>query len=313
MQWGPIRTWDGREVNFYASGDVDRVAHVRGDAAWLESRLAHPETRFVALWRTRNLVARNGEAVTPAWLDRETVAALLDDERAQLVLLGLRGEAAHFAVDLSHHDEPPLATHGAFEDLRAFGALLGHGDGALLAYGRAMLHWHARHRFCGVCGHPTASAEAGHVRRCTNADCGASHFPRTDPAVIMLVTDGDRVVMSRQKIWPVGMHSVLAGFVEPGESLEDAVRREVAEEVGVALNEVVYRHSQPWPFPGSIMLGFRGYCEPGSELDVNLDELDAGFWCSREELRNSPENESFRLPRLDSIARRLIEEWLAEG
>jgi NAD+ diphosphatase len=174
------------------------------------------------------------------------------------------------------------------------------------------MHWHARHHFCGVCGYPTQSAEAGHVRRCTNPTCGASHFPRTDPAVIMLVHDGgDRVILGRQAQWPPGMHSVLAGFVEPGENLEEAVTREVAEEVGIAVTDVRYQSSQPWPFPASIMLGFTARAL-ATDLQLSDDELETARWYTRAELRASPESESFRLPRRDSIARRLVEDWLAD-
>src|SRR5690606_35249197 len=135
---------------------------------------------------------------------------------------------------------------------------------ALLAYARGLVHWHVRHRFCPACGGPMQSAEAGHVRRCAGSSCGTQNFPRTDPAVIMLVSDGERAILGRQRVWPAGMHSVLAGFVEPGESLEDAVAREVLEEVGVAVSDVTYHSSQPWPFPASIMLGF--YARAASDL-----------------------------------------------
>src|SRR5262249_54747330 len=221
------------------------------------------------------------------------------------------------AVEASHGDAPApvssLAEAAAFADLRTVGPLIERDQGALLAYARGMMHWHARHRFCGVCGHPTASLEAGHVRRCTNAACGAQHFPRTDPAVIMLVHDrGERVALGRQKAWPSGMHSVLAGFVEPGESLEDAVRREVAEEVGIALAEVIYHSSQPWPFPSSIMLGFTARAIT-TDLNLATDEIESARWYTRAELPASPENEVFRMPRRASIARRLVDDWLADG
>jgi NAD+ diphosphatase len=181
----------------------------------------------------------------------------------------------------------------------------------MLAYARGLMHWHARHRFCGVCGSPTESAEAGHVRRCTNPACAAMHFPRTDPAVIVLVTDGSRALLGRQKSWPPGMHSVLAGFVEPGESLEDTVRREVHEETGIVVDEITYHSSQPWPFPSSIMLGFTARAAT-TALHVDPDELESAAWFEREFLLNSPENESFKLSRRDSIARRLIDDWLAD-
>src|SRR6202035_1871917 len=138
-------------------------------------------------------------------------------------------------------------------------------EGALLAFARAMLFWHSRHRYCGLCGSPTRSEEAGHMRRCTDPACSAAHFPRTDPAVIMLVTDGDRALLGRQAVWAKGQHSTLAGLVAPGESLE---------ETGIVVDEVVYHSSQPWPFPASIMLGFTARALT-TELQVDPGELEA--------------------------------------
>ena len=307
--------------NFYASAAVDRLGHLRRDEQWIAQRLADPTTRILPVWRTHNLVIPGsspgtGGAPTAAWLSVERAGHLLG-EVPEFAFLGLHESVAHFAIEVSHLEDPTpvaaLAAAAAFTDLRTVGPLLERNQGALLAYARGMMHWHARHRFCGVCGHATESREAGHVRRCTNEACGAQHFPRTDPAVIMLVHDGgDRCVLGRQKIWPPGMHSVLAGFVEPGESLEDAVRREVAEEVGIALAEVTYHSSQPWPFPASIMLGFMARATT-TDLNPAIDEIETARWYTRAELRASPENEVFRLPRRDSIARRLVEDWLAEG
>jgi NAD+ diphosphatase len=148
------------------------------------------------------------------------------------------------------------------------------------------------------------------MRKCSNTDCGAEHFPRLDPAVIMLIHDGgDRLILGRQKNWPPGQHSVLAGFVEPGESLEDAVAREIFEEVGVEITDIHYHSSQPWPFPSSIMLGFDARATD-TTLNVNLDELEGADWFTRDDLLASPENNAFRLPRKDSISRRLIEDWM---
>ena len=300
--------------NFYAAGRLDRAALRRRDAAWLAARLADPATRLVPVWRSLSFVV-HGETPAAADLGADIGAQLLQDAGV-LVLLGLVGEVAHFAVDLSHLDDPAadplLGSAGRFVDLRAVGPLLGHDQGSLLAYARGLVHWHARHRFCGICGARTESAEAGHVRRCTNPDCAAVHFPRTDPAVIVLVTDGERALLGRQKIWPPGMHSTLAGFVETGESLEDAVRREIREEAGIQVGEVRYHSSQPWPFPSSIMLGFTAQALT-TELSLDDDELEFAAWFSRDQLKASPENETFRLPRRDSIARRLVEDWLAEG
>jgi NAD+ diphosphatase len=306
---------DPYRPNYYAGAAVDRLSQLRRDAEWIAARLADPTTRLLPVWRTHNLVIA-GSAPSAAWLPVERARHLLSEVR-EIAFLGFHERVAHFAIEVSHLDDPApvasLAEAATFTDLRTVGPLIDRDHGALLAYARGMMHWHARHRFCGVCGSPTESLEAGHVRRCSNEACGASHFPRTDPAVIMLVHDGgDRLVLGRQRQWPPGMHSVLAGFVEPGESLEDAVRREVAEEVGIAVADVRYHSSQPWPFPASIMLGFTARAIE-AELMLATDELETARWYTRAELRASPENEAFRLPRRDSIARRLVEDWLAEG
>ena len=301
--------------NYYSGVGLDRADHLRLDENWLSTRLEDPETRFVAVWRSRNLMALDG-GVRAVWLDAGR-AAMLVEQAHTLAFLGLGGKQAYVALDLSGLEapetDPNLAGVGVFEDLRAVGPLIDRTEGALLAYARGLMHWHRRHRFCGLCGHPTSSERAGHMRACVNPACGTQHFPRIDPAVIMLVHDGDYCLLGRQKIWPPGMHSTLAGFVEPGESLEEAVAREIEEEVGLRLDvsQIAYQSSQPWPFPASIMLGFHARAARG-ELRVNQDELESAAWYSRKELRNSPEDETFRLPRVDSIARRLVEDWLSE-
>ena len=192
-----------------------------------------------------------------------------------------------------------------FQDLRQAAAIVEPEDGALLAYARAMMTWHQRHRFCGACGAPTESQQAGHLRRCTRAECAAEIFPRTDPAVIMLVRDGDWCLLGRQARWPPGVYSALAGFVEPGESLEDAVGREVMEEAGVAIDGCEYHSSQPWPFPSSIMLGFWATARRG-EVRVDGSELEEARWFHRDQVLA----QEVRLPPKLSIARRLIDDWL---
>ncbi len=303
---------DFRRPNFYAGGGLDRAHERRGDPAWLAERLADPRTLLVPVWRQRNLFLQV-ESPQARFL-RVDEAGHLVEQAAGLALLGLYEETTYIALDLTPLEAPEpgpnLTEDSAFQDIRAVGPLLAHWEGALLAYARGMMYWDARHRFCGLCGHPTESLEAGHLRRCRNPDCGAPHFPRTDPAVIMLVHDGDRCLMGRQAVWPPGMHSTLAGFVEPGESLEDTVIREVEEESGIRVDQVRYHSSQPWPFPSSIMLGFHARYA-GGELAVNPDELESARWFTRDELKNSPEDDRLRLPRKDSIARRLIEDWLA--
>jgi len=292
--------------NFYASGGIDRAAHRRVDDAWIAAQLEGRQARIVPIWRTRNLILPGNP---PQGVVLESNRGLLVAASA-VVFLGLIDEIAHFAADFSSYDDPPLEEHGLFRDLRGVGQLLGHQEGALLVYARATIQWHARHQFCGVCGSPSVSRESGHMRKCTNADCAIEHFPRLDPAVIMLVHDGgDRLILGRQKNWPAGQHSVLAGFVESGESLEDSVAREIYEEAGVAVTDIRYHSSQPWPFPSSIMLGFTARATEVT-LNVNREELEDAAWFTRDDLLNSPEDNSFRLPRKDSISRRLIENWM---
>ena len=305
--------------NFYAGGDLDRADHLRSDADWLSARLNDPETRFLPVWRSQSFVVVNDASVSAAslvWIAGRHSTTLIKQAN-ELVFLGRASERTYIAADLSplepEHAQTIAGDRGEFRDLREIGPILPRRDGAILAYARGLLHWHRNHQFCGRCGSPTQSDHGGHVRRCTNPSCGTAHFPRTDPAVIMLIHDGaDRCVLGRQRSWPPGMHSTLAGFVEPGESLEDAVAREVMEEVGLSLREVMYHSSQPWPFPASLMLGFHARTDD-DRLCVNENELDSAAWFSRADLEASPEDETFRLPRADSIARRLIEDWLAAG
>ncbi len=296
--------------NFYAGVILDRSAERRGDAVWIETLFRDPESRLVPVWRSRNLVVE-GAPPEAVFLSPGDFAPPPES----VMFLGLHEQRAYFAADISHIEEVELprlvGERGRFLDLRAVGGAIDRQHGGLLAYARGLAHWHSRHRFCGVCGAPTVSAEAGHLRKCTSAACGTQHFPRTDPAVIMLVTHGERCLLARNQRFPLPMYSTLAGFVEPGESLEEAVAREVFEESAIRVTDVRYQSSQPWPFPSSIMLGFRARA---LNTDIRIDGtelVDAG-WFDRAQLRADHDPEKFRLPRGDSIARRLIEEWLAE-
>jgi NAD+ diphosphatase len=296
-----------RRVNFYATGEFNRAVERREDVAWIREKLADPASRLYPIWRLRNYVS-DPEAPRAVVLDPDRRAALLE-AATTVVLLGLEQETAHFLVDISHLDEPSATELGLAVDLRAVGVLMPQREGALLAYARGLTYWHDRHKFCGTCGSPTEVKAAGHQRQCTNPDCSAVQFPRTDPAVIMRITHGDKILMARQAVWAQGMHSILAGFVEPGESLEDAVAREVYEEVGLKLTRIKYFSSQPWPFPSSLMLGFSAEAT-SLDFKVDEDELESARWMTRQELLDSPEDATFKLPRKDSISRRLIEDWL---
>lgn len=302
-----------RKPNPYANVGLDRVSERRGDRDWLDSLAQAEQTVVLPMWRSRNLVIREEEA--RAVILQGGDARGLFELAKETVLLGLRGDIAYFAVDLSHLDEPHghalLPGEGEFVDLRAVSVLLSRDESGLLAYAKGIMHWHERHLFCGVCGSPTESREAGFVRVCTDTACGIHHFPRTDPAVIMLVSRSDRAVLGRKAEWVEGMYSTLAGFVEPGESLEDAVAREVMEEVGIPVSNVRYHSSQPWPFPSSLMLGYYADAE-ADEIVMNPDELEDARWFTRAELADGAAGIA-RRPRSDSIARRLIDEWIREG
>lgn len=292
--------------NWLSGLELDRASALRSSPERLDDAWARPDTRVVPVWRSKHIVVR--EDVTSLVLfgpDR------VEDYRDSRVLLGTSGEAAYFAVDLSPADEP-LETLGlepahAVLGLREVAPLVSQAEGALLAYAGGILSWHRRHRFCGVCGSETRATQGGHVRACTNENCKELHFPRTDPAVIMLVTDGERSLLGRQASWPKKVYSTLAGFVEPGESLEEAVKREVYEETSVELDEVQYHSSQPWPFPSSLMLGFTARAK-SREIRLQPDELEDARWFTRDEVRR---REGVELPSSISIARRLIEDWLA--
>ena len=205
-----------------------------------------------------------------------------------------------------------LAELGQFQELRQVAALLDAPDAAILAHARAMAYWHQRHRFCGDCGSPTESREGGYVRVCSNAQCGQHHFPRSDPAIIVLVESGNRCLLGRKPSWPDGLYSTIAGFVEPGECIEQAVIREVSEETGVRVGEIHYQSSQPWPFPSSLMLGFRARAADPT-IRVDQDELQDAQWFTREQIRSGLLEKRLRLPTNISVSHRLIEGWFDEG
>jgi NAD+ diphosphatase len=293
---------------WYTGAPLDRVSHRRGDASWLAQRLAQPDSRLVPVWRAKSFVhVDENRAIMP----RVAEAGGLAEAGRHVSLLGLKAGVAYFALDLSHLDDPyahpGVDGEGAFEDLREVGPNIPHEEGSILAHARGLMHWHGRHTFCAVCGSPSALVQAGYQRNCTNQACKAPHFPRTDPAVIMLVAKDDQCLLGRTHNFRPRMYSTLAGFVEPGESLEEAVRREVMEEVGVTIGEVRYMASQPWPFPSSLMLGFHAEALT-TEITIDPEEMEDARWLSRQQVEDC-EALGIRMPRTDSIAFRLIKAW----
>jgi NAD+ diphosphatase len=296
------------ETLAYTGGWLDRAGGRRTQPGWIEATLAAPAARIIPLWRDRCLML-DGRALTLSGPAAERVLAAAVDP----VLLGLDGEAGVFAADLSALDEAAacaVAGAAGTTDVRRIVAGLTAAEAGVLAHARGILHWHRNQRFCGACGAATDSAHGGSVRTCTG--CGRLLFPRIEPAVIALVESAgppDRCLLGRPRTAKEGAYATLAGFVEVGESLEDAVRREVAEETGVPVGRVTYQGSQAWPFPAGLMVGFRARAL-SDDIAVDRDELAEARWFTREELAALV---AVRRPRADSIERHLISRWLAEG
>ncbi|MGH8453444.1 MAG: NAD(+) diphosphatase [Nevskiales bacterium] len=301
--------------NLFASGPLDRKSELRRDAAWIEQRLRDPASRFVPVWRTRSLIKGRQGVV----LDGVQAADLLA-QADPVVFLGEWQDRAWFALELStlaQENFSDALRAGEFKDLRFASMGLDRDEAAVLAYARALLYWHRRHRYCGRCGAATMVCEAGHARDCSNAECAKRHFPRTDPSIIVLVTSEHEgqphCLLGRQAIWPPNVYSTLAGFVEPGESLEDAVAREVFEESGVRVDAVRYHSSQPWPFPAALMLGFHADAAL-QPVRVDGQELEDARWFAYDEMQAALRAGKLFVPPPMSIAYRLVEGWFdAQG
>jgi NAD+ diphosphatase len=280
-------------VIVFSGAALDRAAALRRRPEWLEARRVDPRARAM-LMSDEGVLLEDGRLLT-------------QHPSPDAVFLGLMKETPLFADHLGS----ALPERGHAAGLREAATELPADEAALAAYAGSLLAWHRRHRFCANCGAPTEPRDGGHERVCP--ECGAHHFPRTDPVVIVRVTDGaDGLLLGRQARWPEGRFSLLAGYVEPGETLEEAVRREVLEESGVALDSVAYVASQPWPFPGSLMLGFSALAERGSPAPGD-DELAEVRWFEREEVQRAARGEGpLMLAPPYSIARRLIDAWLVE-
>jgi NAD+ diphosphatase len=297
----------------FSGNPLDRVSNLRRDEVWLADQTGAVESRYLVLWRL-NPLAREGEQCGLIWLDASVRDHLPFDEEP--LLLGHREGIAHFAVDLSALADPlaRLGVEGAdFADARRIAADLPEGDAGILAQARSLFEWHTRHRFCGTCGAPTAVACGGTVRRCTS--CGAEHFPGPHAVVIMVVWRGDRCLLGRGRGWAPGRYSALAGFMDHGETIEEAVAREVKEEVGLTVDDVVYHASQPWPFPMSLMIGCFAHVTD-EEFEVDPEELAEARWFSRDEILRAyeaPDTVDFGIPGRIAIAHHLIKAWSARA
>lgn len=318
--------YDLQQPIVFSGAMIHRDHLRRQDPEGLRREWERIDCAVLPLWKDAQYITADLSQAHPLSPAHPWVRALVgqgEQPPQQAVYLGQVAERPYFALDLpALSDDPPLDPQAPaqdpplWRDLRPLAAALPSEDAALLATARGLLLWHRRHRYCGLCGHETLSELAGHQRRCCNPACASLHFPRTDPAVIMLVRDSsDRILLGRQAVWPAGMMSALAGFVEPGESLEQAVAREVFEEAGVQIGAVQYIGTQPWPFPSSLMIGFFAETDD-PRLEVDHQELEMARWFTRDEVRQFRdsafiEGPGFALPGRASIARHLIQLWLS--
>ncbi|WP_293577616.1 NAD(+) diphosphatase [Phaeobacter sp.] len=322
------------EVTF-AAGGVDRAAYLRDDAEKIADLWQAQETRVVVLWRGKllcQIVSGDDDTEEPVCLSLITPQEqLAQDHAGSAIFLGKGADqAAVFAVDVSAWEpedldattlggfldpslqrHPELPADTAFAELRRIMTVLTREEAEFAATARALCGWHHSHRFCANCGEKSEIVQAGWQRRCPS--CNTGHFPRTDPVVIMLITFGDSVLVGRSPGWPEGMYSLLAGFVEPGETLEAAVRRETFEETGVRVGDVSYLSSQPWPFPMSLMFGCAGVA---LSRDINIDpnEIEDALWVSRQDMMTvfAGEHDRIKQPREGAIAHFLLQNWLAD-
>jgi len=301
--------------NVFAGNPLDRASERRPDAAWLAGQLASGASRVLAVWNGKVLTGK-GDHGGPAlaWLPGR-LAEDLAAGTERLLFLGLDAGEPVFAIDLEGPADPaegPLEGLGRFSDLRGAAVDLPPGEAGIAATAKAMFEWRRRHRRCAVCGEPSHPADGGWKRVCEA--CKAEHFPRTDPVVIMLPHHGDRCMLGRQKIWAKGMYSALAGFLEPGEAIEEACARELAEEAGLRTRKVRYHSSQPWPFPTNLMIGLLAEVED-DEGAPDQTELEAVRWFTRAQaqaLLDGELGDAFA-PGEVAIAHQLIKAWIAEG
>lgn len=297
--------------NRFTSVRLDRLVEKRDDSEWVARALDSEDTHFVTLWRSRSLLARDDSGTLAVYLRPHDLKE--KDLIQPPTLLGTDHKRTYFAVSINDRQRSEVLESypGAeFADLRLASIDMDAKHAGILAYAKALHYWQHRHLFCGVCGNPNRLLSAGHKLVCSNEECGRTSFPRIDPAIIVLVTHKDSCLLGRSPNWPAKRFSTLAGFVEPGESLEDAVAREVFEEASVRLGTIRYVSSQPWPFPASSMCGF--YAEAESKDCAVSEELEEVRWFTTEELVAAVKDGSVILSPPVSIAFRLLADWFRQ-
>ena len=286
--------------------NFDRASYLRETKDFSSLNISKIDLKVIEIYKENfNVKKFKNKSVKVNWIKNDKAISLIESD-GLTIFIGKIKNVYYFAKEVVVSEEKEKN----FSDLRTLNPLLEDIDLALLTTSKGLFYWHRNNKFCSFCGSSSIPDNLGHSRICTN--CNKRIFPRIDPAVIMLITHKNFCLLGRQRSWPEGMHSTLAGFVEQGETLEQAVERETFEEAGIKIENIKYQYSQPWPFPSSIMLGYRAESK-NKKLNINFDELEKADWYSKEFLRSSPENNSFRMPGRISIARRLIEEWLKES
>ena len=298
-------------TNIFAGNPLDRSSYRRTDAAWVAEQLAAPESLGLVLWNGKPLVEdAKGGGVQIAYVAARLVETLAGGTE-RLLFLGLWQGTAVFAVDMEGSADPadgPVQGLGRFEDLRMISLTLPGTEAAILATAKSMFEWRRKHRHCAACGQPSEVMDAGWKRKCPS--CQTEHFPRTDPVVIMLAVKGDKCLVGRQAIWPKLMYSALAGFLEPGESIEEACARELWEEARLKTSRVRYHSTQPWPYPSSLMIGLIAEVENDDAVADQI-ELDEVRWMTRDETRAMLRGEvaDIKAPGALAIAHQLIKAW----
>ena len=299
--------------NSFSTKLLDRASLKRSNEMWINDQFNNESARIIPVSHSKILCTsiQNPRAIYLTKNDLNDFS----NERELSILLGVSDKKTYFAIDMELMKSALILSdknRGEFHDFKQVMPLLNFRDSALLSIARFMINWQSRNQYCGKCGSPTISAEAGNLRICENTNCGQSHFPSMDPAIIVLVSFGEYCLLGRQKIWPKGMYSTIAGFVEPGESVEDAVIREVNEETGIIVEKLEYQYSQPWLFPSSLMLGFTASAK-GNDIKIDKNELEDARWFSRKEIKDNLKKGLLRIPSKVAIAYHLIEEWFNKG
>jgi len=300
----------------FSGSPLNRASEKRTDSNWIESKRRDPSSLILPMRRLEPFLlgAENADPPIQLGMVRTEIADSLTSADAPCIFLGLDGDTAVFALDVTQADDAQigrLTGLGYFRDARVAGQMVSLEHAAIIAQAKALIDWHQRHGFCPRCGAPTKVMDAGYRRLCGTLKCNSEHFPRVDPVVIMLATHGEACLVGRGKQFPPGMFSALAGFVEPGETIEEAVRRELMEEASVKVGEVTYYATQPWPFPSSLMIGCFAKAE---NRDVKADETELAEvrWLERKvarELLDGKQVDGIRVPPPIAIAYHLIRTW----